>query len=85
MNIEIHDPRLQARLQRQVEATGSGSIEETLLRLIETQEEQDRWLEENQPQLNEKIRRGLEQLDRNQGISEHQLDNYLAKLKSHPE
>jgi hypothetical protein len=45
MNIEIRDAALEARIQRQLQATGSASIEEVLLHLIETQEEQDRWLE----------------------------------------
>jgi hypothetical protein len=44
MNIEIRDENLQARIQRQLEATDSGSVEELLLHLLETQEEQDRWL-----------------------------------------
>jgi predicted transcriptional regulator len=82
MNIEIHNPDLQARLQKQVQATGSGSIEEALRRLLETQEEQDRWLAENKVALNAKIRRGLRELDRGEGIPEDQLDGYLAKLKS---
>lgn len=82
MNIEIHDPNLEVRLQKQVETTGSGSIEEALLRLLETQEEQDRWLAENRAEINKKIRRGLEQLDRGEGISEDQLDQHLAKLKA---
>jgi hypothetical protein len=34
---------------------------------------------------NEKIRRGLEQLERGEGIPEDQLDDYLARLKSRPE
>jgi len=82
MNIEIHDPTLKARLQKQVEATGSGSVEEALLRLLETQEEQDRWLAENRGAINEKIGRGLDQLDRGEGIPEDQLDTYLANLKA---
>jgi hypothetical protein len=52
MNIEIRDAALQARIQKQVEATGSGSVEEVLLRLLETQEEQDRWLLENRDVIN---------------------------------
>lgn len=36
MNIEIRDRVLEARIQRQIEATGSGSVEEVLLRLLET-------------------------------------------------
>ena len=42
MNIEIRDSALEARIQRQLQATGAASVEEVLLRLLETQEEQDR-------------------------------------------
>ncbi len=85
MNIEIRDAALEARIQKQIQATGSSSIEEVLLRLLETQEEQDRWLLENREAINAKIRRGMDQLDRGEGIPEDQLDSYLAKLKSQPE
>lgn len=85
MNIEIRDAALEARIQKQLEATGSSSIEEVLTRLLETQEEQDRWLMENRDQINAKIRRGIEQLDRGEGIPEDQLDAYLAKLKAQSE
>jgi hypothetical protein len=57
MSIEIRDAALEARIQKQLEATGSSSIEEVLTRLLETQEEQDRWLMENRDQINAKIRR----------------------------
>jgi len=82
VNIEIHDAALEARIQKQLQATGSGSVEEVLLRLLETQEEQDRWLLENRETINAKIRRGIEQLDRGEGIPEDQLDAHLANLKS---
>jgi hypothetical protein len=82
MNIEIHDADLEARIQRQLEATGSGSVEEVLLRLLETQEEQDRWLLENREANNAKIRRRIAQLDRGEGIPEDRLDSYLADLKA---
>jgi predicted transcriptional regulator len=85
MNIEIRDATLQARIQKQVEATGSGSIEEVLLRLLETQEEQDRWLLENQEAINAQIRQGIDQVERGEGIPEDELDSYLAKLKAQPE
>ena len=64
MNIETHDAALEARIQKQLQATGSGSVEEVLLRLLETQVEQDRWLLENRGMINAKIKRGVEQLDR---------------------
>ncbi len=82
MNIEIRNPALEARLQKQVESTASGSVEEALLRLLETQEEQDRWLSENQAAINAKIRLGLNQLDRGEGIPEDKLDSYLARIKN---
>ncbi|HTA22521.1 MAG TPA: hypothetical protein VK763_03230 [Terriglobales bacterium] len=85
MNIEIHDPALQARIQRQLRATDSSSVEEVLLHLLETQEEQDRWLSENREASSAKIRRGIEQLDRGEGITEDRLDSYLAELKAKPE
>ncbi len=85
MNIEIRDAELEARIQKQLEATGSGSVEEVLLHLLETQEEQDRWLAENREVIHVKIRCGIEQLDRGQGIPEDQLDDYLARLKAKPE
>ena len=81
MNIEIRDATLEARLRKQLQATGSGSVEEVLLRLLETQEEQDRWLLENRDTINAKIRRGVEQLERGEGIPEDQLDAHLARLK----
>ncbi len=85
MNIEIRDAALEARIQKQLEAVGSSSIEEVLARLLETQEEQDRWLMENRDEINVKIRRGIEQLDRGEGIPEDRLDAYLTKLKAQPE
>jgi hypothetical protein len=85
MNIEIRDATLQARIQRQLQATGSGSVEEVLLRLLETQEEQDRWLLHSREANNIKIRRGIDQLDRGEGIPEDRLDAYLAELKAKPE
>jgi hypothetical protein len=82
MNIEIHDAALEARIQKLLQVTGSSSIEEVLLRLVETQEEQDRWLLENRTAVNANIRTGIDQLDRGEGIPGDQLDAHLAKLKS---
>lgn len=82
MSIEIRDAALEARIQKQLRATGSGSVEEVLLHLLDTQEEQDRWLLENREAINAKIRRGIDQLNRGEGIPEDQLDAHLAKLKN---
>ncbi len=85
MNIEIRDAALQARIEKQLQAIGAGNVEEVLLHLLETQEEQDRWLAENRDAINAKIKRGIEQLDRGEGIPEAQLDAHLARLKTDPE
>ena len=85
MNIEILDASVEARITRQMRAMGAASAEEALLRLLDTQEEQDRWLLENKAAINTKIRRGIEQLDRGEGIPEDQLDSYLARLKAQSE
>ena len=85
MNIEIRDASLEARIQKQLQATGCSSVEEVLLRLLETQEEQDRWLLENRDAIHSRIRRGIDQLDRGEAIPEDLLDTYLGKLKAQPE
>jgi hypothetical protein len=85
MQIEINDPALEARLQKQIQATGTHSVLEALNRILQTQEEQDRWLLENRAEIDAKIRRGIEQLDRGEGIPEDRLDAYLAELKARPE
>jgi len=85
MSIEIRNPTLEAKIRKQLQATGSGSVEELLLRLLETQEEQDRWLLENRDAINTKIKRGMDQLNRGEGIPEDQLDAHLARLKTKPE
>ena len=85
MHIEIHDADLQTRIRKQLEATGSGSMEEVLARLLETQEEQDRWLLENRTEINVKIQRGIAQLDRGEGIPEDRVDAHLSELKAQSE
>jgi hypothetical protein len=82
MTIEIHDVALEARIQRHIHATGSANAEEALLHLLETQEEQDRWLLENKSANNSKIRRGIDQLERGEGIPWNQVDSWLARMKS---
>jgi len=42
MSIEIHDASVEARINRQMQVMGTASVEEALLRLLDTQEEHDR-------------------------------------------
>lgn len=81
MTIEIRDAEIEARLRKQLQATGSGSVEEVLLHLLETQDEQDCWLVENREAIAAKIKSGIDQLNPGKGISEEQLSAHLTKLK----
>jgi hypothetical protein len=85
VRIEIHDATVEARIHRQMRATGAANAEEALLHLLDTQEEQDRWLMDNRDAINAKIRRGITQLDRGEGIPEDELDAYLTEQKAKPE
>jgi hypothetical protein len=60
-------------------------VEEVLHHVLETQEEQDRWLSENRENIQGQIRRGIEELDRGEGIPQDRLESYLADLKTEPE
>ncbi len=82
MNLEIHDASLEARIQRQMTATGVSTIEETLQRLLDTQEEQDRWLLDNKEAINAKLRRGMNQIERGEGIPDGQISAHMARLKT---
>jgi len=84
MTIEIRDAALEARLKKRLQSTGSRSVEEVLLHLLETQEEQDRWLSENREAINAQIRRGIEQLDHGEGIPDYQLQAHLKELRMTP-
>jgi len=84
MNIEIRDAALEARIQRYLETSGSSSVEELLQRLLDTQEEQDKWLLENREFVRAKIERGIAQLDRGEIVREDELDQYLAERKRKP-
>jgi len=59
VTIQIRDASLEARIRKQLQATGSSSVEEVLLRLLDTQEEQDRWLLEVQACMRWKTELGL--------------------------
>jgi hypothetical protein len=80
MHIDINDPALEARMQKQIRA--SGSVEEALKRLLQTQEEQDRWLFESRETIDAKIGRGLAQLDRGEGMPGDEARAQLQERKA---
>jgi hypothetical protein len=48
-------------------------------------QEFDRWPLENREEISAKIRRGIDQLDRGEGVPDDRLDAYLAQPKAEPD
>ena len=70
---------------RIAEALRSGvyhSPDEVIDRALEVLHENDRWLAANRQAIDAKIRRGIEDLDRGEGIPEDELDAHLERLKA---
>ncbi len=68
--------------QRVAEGLRSGaysSPNEMIDRALEVLREQDEWLMANRGTNNAKIRTGIEELERGEGIPENELDGYLLK------
>lgn len=68
--------------KKQLEGTDFASVKEMLLHLLETRKEQDRWLLVSLETVRAKIRRGMDQLDRDEGIPEERLGAYGAEQKA---
>ena len=84
MNIELK-PEQEHRI---VEALRSGayqSADDVIGRALEVLHERDEWLMANRHAIDAKIRRGIEELDRGEGIPEHALHAYLRRLKAQAE
>jgi len=73
---------------RVAEALRSGaysSSQDVIDRALEVLHEQDEWLTANRQANDAKIRTGIAELERGEGIPEDELDAYLARLKAQPE
>lgn len=73
---------------RVAEALRSGvyrSPDDVIDRALEVLHEQDQWLAANRESINGKIRRGIGELERGEGIPEDQLDSHLERLKAQTE
>ena len=74
--------------QRIAEALRTGayhSPDDVIDRALEVLHERDEWLMANRQAIDEKIRTGMEELERGEGIPEDYLDAYLERLKARPE
>lgn len=60
-------------------------VNELVNEAVESYLENRRWLLANRQAIDAKIRKGLDELGRGEGIPEDRLDAYLERLKSQPE
>ena len=70
------------------EALRSGayqSPDEVIDRALEVLHERDEWLTANRQTVDAKIRTGIEELNRGDGIPEDKLEAHLDRLKAQPE
>jgi Arc/MetJ-type ribon-helix-helix transcriptional regulator len=78
--------QLKSEQERRItEALRSGayrSSDDVIDRALEVLHEQDEWLMANREANDAKIRTGIEELERGEGIPEDELDAYLARLKA---
>jgi hypothetical protein len=71
--------------QRFLDAVRTGGFETTddaMDIALEMLRSQNEWLLENREAIDAKIRQGLAELDRGEGIPEDELDGYLDRLKA---
>lgn len=78
-------PDQEHRIERALRSGAYQNADEVIDRALEILDEQNAWLAANRDTVDGKIRRGLAELDRGEGIPEDALDAHLAKLKSQPE
>jgi Arc/MetJ-type ribon-helix-helix transcriptional regulator len=73
---------------RIAEALRSGAYSgpgDVIDRALEVLHEQDEWLTANRQAIDAQIHRSIEELERGEGIPEHELEAYLERLKAQPE
>ena len=83
MTLEL-SPQQENRVAEALRLGGYQSPDDVIDRALEVLHEQDVWLRENQQAIDAKIRRGMEELERGEGIPEDELDPHLQRLKAQP-
>jgi Arc/MetJ-type ribon-helix-helix transcriptional regulator len=84
MTIELK-PEQEHRIAEALRSGIYHSEEDVINRALEVLHEQDEWLMANRQATDAKIRKGIEELERGEGIPEDELDAYLERLKAQPE
>ena len=83
MTIQLK-PEQEHRIAEAVRSGAYQSPDEVIERALEVLHERDAWLLANRQAVDAKIRRGMEELDRGEGIPEDKLDAHLEALNCLP-
>jgi Arc/MetJ-type ribon-helix-helix transcriptional regulator len=84
MAIQLN-PEQEHRIAEALRSGAYQSPDDVIDHALDVLHEQDEWLTLNRQAINEKIRTGIEELERGEGIPEDELDAYLQRLKAQPE
>jgi len=84
MTIQLK-PEQEHRIAEAVRSGAYQNPDEVIDRALEVLHERDEWLLANRQAVDAKIRRGIEELDRGEGIPEDKLVAHLKALKAHSE
>jgi Arc/MetJ-type ribon-helix-helix transcriptional regulator len=84
MTIQLK-PEQEHRIAEALRSGGYSTSDDVIDLALEVLHEQDEWLMANREANAAKIRTGIEELERGEGIPEDELDAYLTRLKTQPE
>jgi Arc/MetJ-type ribon-helix-helix transcriptional regulator len=84
MTVQL-SPQQEIRIEEALRTGVYETPDAVIDRALEVLREQDLWLEANRDGIDTKIRRGMAELDRGEGIPDDELDTHLLRLKAEPE
>jgi Arc/MetJ-type ribon-helix-helix transcriptional regulator len=84
MTIELK-PEQESRVAEALRSGAYSSPNDVIDRALEVLHEQDEWIAANRQAIDVKIRTGIAELERGEGIPEDELEAYLERLKAKPE
>jgi antitoxin ParD1/3/4 len=84
MTIQLK-PEQESRITQALHSGAYQNPDEVIDRALEILHERDEWLMANRQAFDGKIRRGIDELERGEGIPEDELDAHLERLKNEPE
>ena len=84
MTIQLK-PEQEHRIAEALRSGAYTSQDDVIDRALEVLHQQDEWLTTNRQAIDVKIRTGIEELERGEGVPEDEIDAYLQRLKAQPE